>query len=120
VALGASRGRLVRQTLTGAVVLTVIGGASGRLLAVWAVPVLTAWAPSDVPRLDEAGVQWSTLAFTVGVAGVVGIGCGVLAALPGHWRPAPCSTRMKRRHGSTAAVDSATSSSVPLDRDKRS
>jgi predicted lysophospholipase L1 biosynthesis ABC-type transport system permease subunit len=56
IALGATRARLVRQTLTESLVLAAAGGVGGALLAIWAVPALIASAPPEVPRLQDVGV----------------------------------------------------------------
>ena len=53
VALGASRGRLLRQSLSDCAVLAVLGGAGGLLLGYWGMRVLTALGPQDTPRLQE-------------------------------------------------------------------
>jgi predicted permease len=82
VALGASRGRLVRQSLTESLVVSLLGGASGFLLTIWAVPALVSFAPADLPRRTLIDVDWSTFAFALGVSLVAGLGCGLLAAVP--------------------------------------
>lgn len=82
VALGASRMRLIRQSLTESLVISLLGGSGGFLLAVWALPILVSLAPRRIPRLDAIAVDWSTFAFTLAVSVGVGIVCGVLAALP--------------------------------------
>jgi putative ABC transport system permease protein len=87
VALGASRVRLVRQSLTESLVISLIGGAGGFLLAIWALPVLVSLAPRRIPRLDAITVDWSTFAFTLVVSTAVGIVCGVLASLPTNAAP---------------------------------
>lgn len=82
VALGASRMRLIRQSLTESLVISLLGGIGGFLLAVWALPILVSLAPRRIPRLDAITVDWSTFAFTLAVSVGVGIACGVLAAWP--------------------------------------
>jgi putative ABC transport system permease protein len=82
VALGASRGRLVRQTLTESLLVSSIGGSCGFALAWWGVPVLVALAPADIPRLREIHVDWFTFAFTAMTSCAVGTVCGMLALMP--------------------------------------
>jgi putative ABC transport system permease protein len=81
-ALGATRARLVRQTLTESLLISLVGGGCGFLLAVWGVPLLVAMAPQDVPRLEQIGVDWTTFAFTAIVSGAVGMLCGLVASMP--------------------------------------
>jgi predicted permease len=87
VALGASRLRLVRQSLTESLVISLVGGAGGFLLAIWALPLLVSLAPRRIPRLDAIAVDWSTFAFALAASTAVGIVCGVLASLPGNAVP---------------------------------
>ena len=81
VALGASRGRLLRQFLTEALLLCVLGGVVGIVAAYAGVRALLTVAPADIPRLDEVSVDMSVLAFAVGLSFVVAAGLGVLTAL---------------------------------------
>ncbi|MBC7895729.1 MAG: ABC transporter permease [Cytophagaceae bacterium] len=64
-AIGAGRARIVRQLLTESAVVGVLGGAVGLLLAVWGIRVIKAVSPEGVPRLDEAGLDWQTVAFAL-------------------------------------------------------
>ena len=80
-AMGAGRGRLVRQLLTEAVVLGLTGGAAGLLIAWWATRALVAAQPADIPRLDEVGLSGTVLLFTAGVSVVTGLLFGLLPAL---------------------------------------
>ena len=66
VALGAARGRLVRQLLAETMVIAIPGGVLGLLLAAWGLEALVAIAPRGLPRLEEIGIQPIVLAFTVG------------------------------------------------------
>ena len=67
-AVGASRGRIVRQLFTESAVLALIAGAAGLLLAKWGSDALVALAPGNVPRLAESGIDGWVLAFTLGLS----------------------------------------------------
>jgi putative ABC transport system permease protein len=80
-ALGASRGRLIRQHLTESLVLALIGGAVGLLVAFWMVDVLVSFAPAGTPRVEEITVDSGVLGFTLAVAVVTGLAFGLAPAL---------------------------------------
>ena len=80
-ALGAARGRLVRQLLTEALVLAVAGGAAGLALAYAGTRALVAANPTDIPRLEEIGVDRTVVLFTIGIALVASLAFGTLPAL---------------------------------------
>lgn len=80
-ALGAARGRLVRQFLTEALLLSLSGGVLGVFAAFWGVQGLLALAPSDLPRLNDVSVGMPVLFFAVGVALLVAAGLGISSAL---------------------------------------
>jgi predicted permease len=82
IALGATRGTLIRQTLTESAVLTGIGGAAGLLVSIWTLPLLLLIAPPGIPRLHEIQVDWWTYAFGAVATTVVALFCGVAASLP--------------------------------------
>lgn len=80
-ALGATRGRIVRQVLTESVLLAVAGGALGLWIGVWGVYGLKAIARNQVPRLSEAGMDGHVLLFTAAVALLAAILFGLTPAL---------------------------------------
>ena len=80
-ALGAGRGRLVRQLLTESVALSLTGGVLGLAAAAVVLRVVPALVPGDVARLDEVGIDPVTVAFTVGVSVFVGLLSGAAPAL---------------------------------------
>ena len=80
-ALGARRGRLLRQLLTEAVVLGLIGGALGLALAYAGTTALIAAEPADIPRLDEITLDWTVVLFTLAISVLASLGFGALPAL---------------------------------------
>jgi putative ABC transport system permease protein len=80
-ALGASRGRVVRQLLAESVLLAGIGGLVGLLLASWGTGLLSALASAGLPRANEIRADGLTLLFTLGLSLASGILFGVAPAL---------------------------------------
>jgi putative ABC transport system permease protein len=85
VALGAARGRVVRQLLTESVLLAAIGGAGGLLVGVWAVDALVALAPPGTPRLSEIRLDRWVLTFACFLILATGVLFGFAPALQ-YWR----------------------------------
>jgi putative ABC transport system permease protein len=77
VALGASLKRMLRQLLTESVLVSILGGAAGLLLAIWAIDLLRMIGAQTVPRLREVNLDLNVLAMTFGVA----VGTGILFGL---------------------------------------
>jgi putative ABC transport system permease protein len=80
IALGAARGRLVRQFLTEAFLLSLIGGVLGVLAAQWGVAGLLALAPDNLPRLDSVSVSVPVLLFACLLSTAVAVGLGAFTA----------------------------------------
>jgi putative ABC transport system permease protein len=84
-AVGATRARIVRQLLTESVILSLLGGAAGLLLASFATDTLAARAPYSayLPGIDRIGVDGRVFLFTFCVALVTGIAAGLFPAFQG-------------------------------------
>jgi len=80
-ALGASRGRLIRQLLNESLLLGVIGGTAGLFLAYWAIELLIKFNPGNIPRLEEVALDNRVLAFTLVVSVLTGVIFGAIPAL---------------------------------------
>ena len=81
VALGAGRFRIVRQLLAEAILLALIAGALGLLVAMWTVEALKTMNPTNLPRLDELSVDGRVLAFGLLISLVTGVLFGLFPAL---------------------------------------
>ena len=80
-ALGAGWQRLVRQLLTESLLLGLLGGAAGLLIAQGALWVVRTINPGNIPRLDAISLDGTVLAFTFGVSVLTGIVFGLAPAL---------------------------------------
>jgi predicted permease len=82
LALGAGRGRLVRQLLAESGLLAAVGGAAGLLLARWLIHSLAGWhPPADVQLRTDFAVDVRVLCFTAAISLLTCLGCGLAPAL---------------------------------------
>ena len=80
-ALGAGRGRLLLQLLTESVLLSGAGGALGLLLAWGGVQGFISFSPGDIPRLNEIGVDWQILTYSLLLTFATGLLFGLAPAM---------------------------------------
>ena len=106
-ALSAGRARLVRQMLTESVLLAFIGATLGLGVAYALLEILLRVGPDNVPRLDQARIDWHVMAFTLAIAAISSLLFGLVPAL----RAAGPHLQGTLRDGGR---DSATSGRGPL------
>jgi predicted permease len=80
-ALGASQGRVIRQLLTESVLLALVGGGLGLLLAAWGTQAALGVLPAALPRAEQIGLDTRVLIFTAGISLLAGILFGLTPAL---------------------------------------
>jgi putative ABC transport system permease protein len=93
LAVGASRLRVIRQLLTESVLLSLIGGGLGCLLALWGIPALVALDPSKVFQAVQVEVDGAVLWFSLGVSLLTGVIFGLFPAI--HYSKANLAEAMK-------------------------
>ncbi|HEX2163959.1 MAG TPA: ABC transporter permease [Thermoanaerobaculia bacterium] len=96
VALGAGRDRLLRQALTESLLIAVVGGGLGLLLAQGGVAALAALRPAGLPRIDEIAVDRGVLVFAAAVTLGTGLLCGLAPALHGAFHQTSAVPRGER------------------------
>jgi putative ABC transport system permease protein len=99
-AIGANRRTLIRQLLTESVVMAVVGGVLGVLLAFWGVDLILALDPGEVPRVTPISVDATALLFAVGLSLLTGVLFGVGPAWQAS-RPQLQSTLKDATRGTT-------------------
>jgi predicted permease len=80
-ALGAGRGRLVRQFVTETLLLSGVSCIAGIAIAVGLLSALLALAPQDLPRLEEVAISWPVLVFTAAISFFAAVALGILTAV---------------------------------------
>ena len=100
-ALGAGRGRLVRQLFTESVVLALLSGGLGLLLAAIGIRALVAYAPRDIYRLDQAGIDGGVLGF----AAAVSLSAAILFGLAPAWNISRGDPNESLKSGKRGATD---------------
>ncbi|HEX8283355.1 MAG TPA: ABC transporter permease [Pyrinomonadaceae bacterium] len=102
-ALGASRGRVVRQLLTESMLLSLAGGGAGLLLAVWGVEAIVKLSPATLPRLAETSIDARVFLFALGVSALTGIIFGLAPALQASKTDLAMSLKEGGRGGTAGA-----------------
>jgi len=106
-ALGAGRGRIIRQLLTESVLLALAGGGLGLVLGFSGVRALLAVSPGDIPRIGEDGIRvgldWRVALFTLGISLLTGVLFGLIPAL-GASKPDLSSSMKESSRGSGSSL----------------
>jgi putative ABC transport system permease protein len=80
-ALGAGRGRMIVQLLTESLLLAIVGGALGLVVAQLGVSALVALSPANLPRVDAIRVNGPVFLFALGITTLIGLAVGLIPAL---------------------------------------
>ena len=91
-ALGAGRGRLLRQFLIESVVLALAAGGAAIFIAVGGTKLLVTLAGPQIPRAVEIGVDWTVLLFLLAISVTTGVAFGLVPALNAAWTDGVTST----------------------------
>jgi predicted permease len=79
-ALGAARIRLIRQLLTESLLLALLGGILGMVVAHFGLRALVALSPPELPRIDAMRLDGTVVAFALGITGLIGVAVGMIPA----------------------------------------
>jgi putative ABC transport system permease protein len=102
LALGAGRGRVIRQLLSESLLIALLGGAFGVLTGRWMLDGLLARAPENIPQLSRVSLNLTVLLFTFAVSVLTSLLCGLLPAL--HASQTDLQTALKEGGRSTAGA----------------
>jgi len=94
-AIGATRGRIMRQVLTESLLLALSGGAAGLVIALWLTNSIVALAPEDIPRLEAVAMNGRVLLY----ATIVSLGTGLVFGTLPAWTSAASSIAGAARSG---------------------
>jgi putative ABC transport system permease protein len=100
MALGAARRRVMRQVLTESLLLAIVGGIGGLLLAMWVIDLLPVLNPSNIPRIRTIGINGPVLIFTLAVSVFSALFFGVAQA----WQAARSNLNQALQEGNRAGV----------------
>ena len=104
-ALGAGRGRLIRQFVAEAAVLLTVSCLAGLVIASLGTSALLSLAPADLPRLDDVSMSWPVLIFAMGLSAVVAVTLGLVTAARAARRD-PRETLVDATRGQAGGVSS--------------
>ena len=99
-ALGASRGRVIRQLLTESLLLGIVAGAIGLVAAAFGLKAAIHALPAALPRADEVGLDFRVLAFT----SLISVATGILFGLAPAWRVAKENPQAALNEGGRGAI----------------
>ena len=85
-AIGAGRGRLIRQSLIESAILSVVGAGAGLVMAYFGLDIVLRWIPSDIPRIQQASIDSGVIVFTCVAAIAAGLLFGLAPAFSGSHR----------------------------------
>jgi putative ABC transport system permease protein len=98
-ALGAGKARVLRQLLTESVLMALLGGAIGMVLAIWGKDLLVAFISPNLPTLDPVRLDYRVLGFNLGLAVLTGLAFGLAPALQAS--KVPLNESLKEARSST-------------------